>query len=313
MGQNIHPTAIVDTAQTGKNISIGPYSIIGSDVILGDNCVIKNNVTIDGTTIISDDVYIGSYCNIGTAAHFKNKNKEITRITGKIVIDKGNHFENNVSVKGNTTLGEKNFIGAYTTLGFPAQDKGNSEKPVYLEIGDNNDIREYVSINCGSYGGSGITTIGNDNMIMSYAHFAHDNILGNNCTIANCSTMAGHVEIGDNVITGGFAGVHQFCKIGDFAMLGGMTGVAQDVAPYLLVSGARGTVFGINAIGLKRNGFSQEEIKDANQIYNIFFKQGLTTKKAIDKLKAEIPMNRVLIPFLDFLENSNRGILRSAI
>ncbi len=310
---DIHDTAIVDkNASIGKNVKIGAYSIIGSEVVLGDNCIIENNVNLKGKTEISDNVFVGAYSNIGSDGHFMGKDNEIVKLKSDVIINRNNHLENGVTIKGNVIIDENNYLGSYTTLGHPAQDKGNSEKKVYLKIGKNNDIREYVSLNTGSTGGIGKTTIGDNNMLMSYAHVGHDCIIGNNCIIANSTTLAGHVEMGSFVVTGGFAGIHQFCKVGDFAMIGGMTGIAQDVAPYLLVTGARGKVYGINVIGLSRNGFSEDDIKVVKDIYKIFFIDMIPTNKAILKLKEDIPEGPVLDRFIKFVGNSNRGILKTS-
>lgn len=307
----IHETSLIDKdAVIGSNVKIGAFSIIGPDVVIEDNCIIENNVTIKGNTKISENVFIGSYCNIGCDGYFMSNDKKITKLASNVTIHPNNHFGNNVSVKGNTEIKSNNFIGAYTTLGFPAQDRGNSEKPVFLKIGENNDFREYVSINCGSHGGSGTTVIGDNNMLMCYAHVGHDCSIANNCTIANSTTLAGHVEIGSYVVTGGFAGIHQFCKVGDFSMIGGMSGVVQDVPPYLLVTGARAKVYGINTIGLTRNGFTQDDMKIVNKIFQIFFKDMIPTKKAIEKMKLEIEAGPVLDRFVKFIGRSNRGILK---
>ena len=307
----IHETSLINKDATiGENVKIGAYSIIGPDVVIKDNCIIENNVNIEGKTEISENVFIGSYCNIGSDGYFMSSDKVITKLDSNVTIHGNNHLGNNVTVKGNTEIKRNNYIGAYTTLGFPAQDRGNSEKPVFLKIGENNDFREYVSINCGSNGGSGTTVIGDNNMLMCYAHVGHDCTIANNCTIANSTTLAGHVDIGSFVVTGGFAGIHQFCKVGDFSMIGGMSGVVQDVPPYLLVTGARAKVYGINTIGLTRNGFSKDDMSVVNNIFQIFFKDMIPTKIAIEKMKSEISDGPVLKRFITFVERSNRGILK---
>lgn len=308
---DIHETAVVDkSAKLGKNVTIGPFSVIGPDVSIGDNCTVENNVTINGNVKIESETYIGPNCNIGGKTSFMSSAKEIIRYDSDIVINKGNHFDSSITIKGRVEIDENNFIGAFTTLGLPAQDRGNSEKPVFLRIGKNNDIREYVSVNCGSHGGTGTTSIGDNNMLMAYVHMGHDCTMGNNCTIANGASFAGHVEIGSFIVTGGFAGVHQFCKIGDFAMVGGMSGIAQDVPPYVMVSGARAKVIGINSIGLSRNGFSDEDLKTVKSIFKIFFRDMLPTKKALEKMKEEIENCTILNRFVNFVERSDRGILK---
>jgi len=311
MDKNIHPSSVInDSAKIGKNVKIGPFTIIGPDVAIGDDSRIENNVTIHGKTRIGNDVCIESYSSIGIVSHVLTPQAGIFEIHGTIIIGNGNRIGNNVSIKGNTTIGEDNLIGAYTTLGFPAQDKGNSEKPVFLTIGDRNDMREYVSITCGSTGGSGTTKIGDDNMIMGFVHAGHDSAIGNHCVLANLTTLAGHVEIGSYVVTGGMSGIHQYCKVGDYAMIGAMSGASQDIAPYLMATGARASIIGVNTIGLKRNGFSQDEINQVHQIYDIFFNQNLPTNIATKKAKEDIADNLILRRFLKFIKSSSRGLLK---
>ena len=227
-----------------------------------------------------------------------------------VEVGEGTIIENNVNIKGMTTIGTKNKIGAFSTIGFPAQDKSHVNEPTKVIIGDRNDIREYVTVHLGTLGGKGVTEIGNDNQIMVHSHFAHDSSLGDNCMLANATSLAGHVELGSYIVTGGFAVFHQFCKVGDYCMIGGLSAVVQDVLPFLTVSGARAKVHGLNKVGLKRNHFSAEEIKQVGTIYKMVFRKGLLLKEAIEAIQTEIPDGRIKSYFLEFIEKSNRGILR---
>lgn len=257
-GNRIHPTAIVDPkAEIAEGASIGPYTVIGSEVVVGEGSVIENHVTI----------------------------------------------------AGKSTIGRDNSIGPYVSIGLSAQDKAHRNEPTRVEIGDGNEIREYVSIQRGTLGGTGITKIGSFNQIMVYAHFAHDTRIGDHCMLANATTLGGHVQIGSYVVTGGLAAMHQFCRVGDYAMVGGLSGVYQDVPPYLTCTGPRAKVYGINHLGLKRAAFSPEEIAHIQKIYDIYFCRGLISKKAIETLEKEIDCEKVTAPFVDFVRQSNRGIL----
>ncbi len=315
MGSDIHPSTIIhEKAVIGKNTSIGPYTVVGPDVKIGDNCIIGNNITIDGDCRIGENVNIGPYTTLGLPSYFMDESKGPIKISGKINIGDGNLFGNNLSIKGNTTIGALNIIGSHSTIGYLGQDKKDtSDEPTFLVIGEKNEIREYVSIHCGSTEGAGTTLVGDHNMIMDYVHLAHDTIMKNYCIIANNTTLAGHVELGSYVKTGGYSGIHQFCRIGDHVMIGGLTGIPQDVAPFLLVAGARASVYGINVIGLKRNGFSSEDIQKIQQMYAIFFEMGIPPLIARKKIKEEVADGPIVQKFLNFLESSKRGILRKDV
>ena len=176
-------------------------------------------------------------------------------------------------------------------------------------IGNNNEIREYVSINRGTTNGTGVTKIGSNNQIMISVHFAHDSSLGDHCILANNTTLGGHVQIGSHVVTGGLSGMHQYCRIGDFAMVGSMSAIYQDVPPYVLCSGPRATAFGINVVGLERNGFSSEEIGWVQKMYDLYFSKNMIPPKSRDVIQVKIPESKTRKNFLDFLEDTKRGII----
>ncbi|MGK5093392.1 acyl-ACP--UDP-N-acetylglucosamine O-acyltransferase [Deltaproteobacteria bacterium TL4] len=315
MTSQIHPTAIVsESAVIGKHVSIGPYALIGPDVTLGDGCQIDRGVIVQGHVTLGEAVKIGPYSALGLPSHIVNDQEgDAHELEGEIHIGKGNHLENHITIKGKTTIGEGNLIGAYCTIGFPAQDSSHTKAITYVEIGNHNQLREYVSIQCGSIKGGGVTRIGNDNILLVYSHIGHDAQVGDHCAFSNSTNLAGHVEIGSHVVTGGFACFHQFCKVGDYSMIGGMSGVYQDAAPYMLCTGHRATVYGINLVGLKRNGFNSEEIQMVQQIYNIFFTQSLPPVVAKRMLIEKIPDGPILKRFIDFLENSGRGLMPKEI
>lgn len=255
--------------------------------------LLHSTAIIDQKAKIGINVAIGPYTIIGS----------------EVTVGDNTVIENHVTVKGQTTIGKDNSIGAYTSIGLSAQDKAHRNEPTKVIIGDGNEIREYVSIHRGTLGGTGVTKLGNNNQIMINSHFAHDTDVGNHCMIANSTTLGGHVKMGSYVVTGGASGFHQFCRIGDYAMLGGYSAAYQDIAPYTLCVGHRAQLKGLNIIGLKKNGFSKEEINEISRIFTIFFDKGLVPKQAIALLKKEIPSNPICDRFIDFVISTSRGII----
>ncbi|MCP4755241.1 MAG: acyl-ACP--UDP-N-acetylglucosamine O-acyltransferase [Proteobacteria bacterium] len=258
--------------------------------------LIHPTALVDPKANIGRNVSIGPYTIIG---------KEVT-------IGDDTAVENHVTIKGKTTIGESNTVGPYTSIGLGAQDKAHRNEPTQVVIGDHNEIREYVSIHRGTLGGTGVTRIGNHNQIMGNTHFAHDISVADHCMIANSTTLAGHVQMGSYVVTGGVSAFHQFCRIGDYSMLGGYSVAYQDIVPYVTCTGYRAQVLGMNTVGLKRNGFSSEEINQVQKIYKVFFCQGLVPKKALEILEEEIPKGAILARFVDFIEQTTRGIITKA-
>ncbi|MBU2646465.1 acyl-ACP--UDP-N-acetylglucosamine O-acyltransferase [bacterium] len=257
---------------------IHPTALVDAAATLGEN------VTIGPYTIIGPEVTIGSHTSI----------------------------ENHVTIKGKTRIGEHNSIGPYTSIGLSAQDKAHRDEPTAVEIGNHNEIREYVSIHRGTFGGTGITKIGSFNQLMVNTHFAHDVSVGDHCMVTNSTTLAGHVQMGSYVVTGGMSGFHQFCRIGDYAMLGGYSVAYQDIAPYMLCTGHRAQILGLNKVGLERNGFSSDEIHQIHEIYSIFFCQGLVPQKALEQLKLKIVPGPILDRFVSFISQTSRGIVSKA-
>jgi UDP-N-acetylglucosamine acyltransferase len=229
-------------------------------------------------------------------------------------IDSGTTIASHVVIDGHTTIGVDNVFASFSAVGGVPQDKKYAGEPTQLEIGARNTIREFCTLNLGTLQDGGITRIGNDNWIMAYVHVAHDCQVGNNTIFANNATLAGHVEIGDWVILGGFSAIHQFCKIGAHVMLGMNTSLSQDVPPFLLLSGSPAVPHGINVEGLKRRGFTREQIADLRSAYKIIYKSGLTLEEAKTQLcdfSATKPESfSHLSLFSTFLAESTRGIVR---
>jgi len=227
-----------------------------------------------------------------------------------VEIGEGTTVGPHVLIEGTTRIGAHNRIFAFNALGGTPQDKKYAGEATRLEIGDRNTIREYCTFNCGTVQDAGVTRIGNDNWIMAYVHIAHDCQVGDHTILANAASLAGHVHVGDYAVLGGFTGVHQFVMIGAHAMTGGATLLLQDLPPYVMAAGNDAKPFGINAEGLKRRGFGEEQISEIRRAYKTLYRSGLgldEAKLAIASQAGKVPELRVLV---DFLARSRRGIVR---
>jgi UDP-N-acetylglucosamine acyltransferase len=256
---SIHPTAILNaTAELGENVSIGPYSVIEGDVIIGSGTEVGAHVYIDRFTRIGRNCHIYPFASIGTAP----------------------------------------------------QDKKFKGEKTQVVIGDENVIREYVTINRGTSGGGGVTTLGDQNLLMAYVHVAHDCHLGNGIIMANLATLAGHVILEDYAILNGLVAIQQFVRIGAYAYIGGKSGVLKDIPPYVIASGDRAKLFGLNIVGLKRHDFSDEVIMALKKAYQIIIRSHLTLQEALLRVEKEVPALPEVVRFLDFIRNSQQGIPR---
>ncbi|WP_371322709.1 acyl-ACP--UDP-N-acetylglucosamine O-acyltransferase [Dechloromonas sp. ZY10] len=213
-------------------------------------------------------------------------------------------------IKGHTRIGRDNRIFQFCSLGEVPQDKKYAGEPTRLEIGDRNTIREFCTFNLGTVQDQGVTRIGDDNWVMAYVHIAHDCVVGNKCTFANNSQLAGHVTIEDWAILGGFTGVHQFCRIGAHVMTAVGTVILQDVPPYLMAAGNTAQPYGINVEGLKRRGFHADSLLALKRAYRTLYKSGLMLEEAKVKLAEDAKSQPDVQRFVDFLEVSKRGIIR---
>lgn len=243
---------------------------------------------------IANDVEIGAYSVIG--AH--------------VEIDAGTKIGPHAVIKGHTRIGKNNRIYQFVSLGEIPQDKKYAGEPTRLEIGDNNEIREFCTFNIGTVQDVGITRIGSHNWIMAYVHVAHDCQIGNNTIFANNAQLAGHVAVQDFAILGGFTVVHQFCRIGAHSLTAMGTILLQDLPPYVTASGNPATPHGINAEGLKRRGFSQDAILEIRRAYKSIYKSGLSLQEARQAIAEKAQSCAELAPFLEFVGTSNRGIIR---
>jgi len=227
-----------------------------------------------------------------------------------VEIGEGTTIGPHAVIEGRTRIGAQNRIFAFSALGGTPQDKKYAGEPTALEIGDRNIIREYCTFNCGTAQDAGTTRIGSDNWIMAYVHVAHDCQVGNHTILANAVMIAGHVRIGDHVILGGLTGVHQFVMIGAHSMTAGATLLLQDLPPYVMAAGNDCKPFGINAEGLKRRGFSEEQIAEIRRAYRTLYRSGLGLEEARAAIAEQAETAPELRILADFLGRSRRGIVR---
>jgi UDP-N-acetylglucosamine acyltransferase len=227
-----------------------------------------------------------------------------------VTIGEGCWIGSHAVIKGPATLGRDNKVFQFASIGDAPQDRKYAGEPTKLVVGDRNVFREFCSINRGTASGRGETTIANDCLFMAYSHVAHDCIVGSHCVMANCTALAGHVELGDWVILSGYAGIHQFCKVGAHAFLANNAAVTRDVPPYLLVAGSPAEPKGVNSEGLKRRGFDAGQIANIKNAYRLFYRSGLKLAEATEQLRALVPAQPELAPFVDFLAASERSLIR---
>jgi len=227
-----------------------------------------------------------------------------------VEIGEGTVIGPHVVVEGRTRIGAQNRIFAFSSIGGPPQDKKYGGEATSLEIGDRNTIREFCTLNCGTAQDAGVTRIGSDNWIMAYVHIAHDCQVGDHTIFANVATLAGHVRVGDYAILGGFTGAHQFVSIGAHSMTGVATVLLQDLPPYVTAAGNTAKPFGINSEGLKRRGFDAKTMAAIKKAYKTLYRSGLTLKEARKKIAAQAATQPELQVLVEFLDHSQRGIIR---
>ena len=256
--------------------------------------MIDPRAAVDPKAELASDVEVGAFAVIGP----------------DVVIGPGSRIGPHAVVTGPTRMGRENVVFQFASIGAAPQDKKYAGEPTRLEIGDRNMFRECCTINRGTTKDRGVTTIGNDNWFMAYTHVAHDCIVGNNCILSNFATLGGHVELGDWVIMAGFSGIHQFCKIGPHAFLANNAAVTRDVPPYVLVTGQPAEPHSVNSEGLKRRGFTEQQIRNIRNAYRILYRDGLKLAEALEKLKALVPEQPELGIFVDFIGTSERSLVR---
>jgi len=252
---------------------------------------IHKTAIIEDGAVIADDVTIGAYSIIGP----------------KVTIGSGTTIASHCVIEGKTTIGKNNTIFSHAALGTIPQDLKFAGEDVELIIGDNNKIREFTLFNPGTKGGGAVTKIGNGNLFMGYTHVAHDCIIGDNCIFANVATLAGHVEVEDNVVVGGLSAIHQFCKLGTQSMIGGGSIVVQDIPPFCNTEGNRATIRGLNLTGLRRRLDNRADIDEIKKAYRKLFESGNPLNDSAKEL-IENSTNEYVIKLAQFIANTKRGI-----
>ena len=256
--------------------------------------MIHPQAIIDPSARLGKDVHVGAFSIIGA----------------NVEIGDGTWIGPHVVINGPTRIGRDNRIFQFASIGEGPQDLKYAGEPTRLEIGDRNTIRECVTMSRGTVGGGGVTRVGSDSLFMAYVHIAHDCRVGDRVVFANNATLAGHVEIGEQAILGGFVGIHQFCKVGAHVMLGVGTVSLKDIPPYLMVYGNPAAPYGLNVRGLKRRGFNAAAIDALKEAYRVVYRSGMTVEAALKELAPLVRQYPEVAAFTDFVQRAERGIIR---
>ncbi|MBV8658615.1 MAG: acyl-ACP--UDP-N-acetylglucosamine O-acyltransferase [Burkholderiales bacterium] len=243
---------------------------------------------------LADDVEVGPFCVIGE----------------HVVVGAGTRFGPHCVVDGHTTIGTNNVFHGSSHIGCAPQDKKYAGEPTRLIIGNDNTVFQFVTMSTGTSQDEGLTSMGDDNWIMAYVHLAHDCRLGSHIILANNATLAGHVYLGDWVFLGGFTTVHQYCKIGPHAMTAFTAAVTQDVPPFVTAAGNRAAPAGINSEGLRRRGFTSDQITEIKRAYKTLYREGLSYEDAVAKITERAAACPELQPFAEFFPTATRGLIR---
>lgn len=243
---------------------------------------------------LADDIIVGPY----------------SIITDAVIIGPQTKIGASCVIEGNTSIGSGCEIFTGAVIGSRPQDLKYKGEKVFLELGNENIIREYCTFNPGTEEG-GKTIIGNNNLFMAYSHIAHDCVVGNNCVLANNATLAGHVTIEDKAVVGGLVAIHQFVRIGALSIIGGCSKVVQDIPPYSTCDGHPAYVYGLNLVGLRRQGVLKEAIAQLDRAFKILFNSGLSMKHSLQKVEEEIAQTQEVSYLINFIKGSQRGVTHS--
>lgn len=249
---------------------VDPKAEVDTDVEIGPYSVIRDHVSVGSGTVIGSHVMVDRYVSIGPECH----------------------------------------LFQYASVGTPPQAVKFKGEKTFVKIGRGTVVREFTTINRGTDFGTGVTEIGEENLLMAYSHVAHDCQTGRKVILANNATLAGHITIGDYVTVGGLVAIHQFVRIGEYAYVGGKSGVPKDIPPYVIATGDRARLYGLNRVGLKRHGFPETTVNELKKVYRIFFRIGITLNEAIERALAEVDHLPEVINFINFIKSSQRGITR---
>lgn len=257
-------------------------------------------MSIHATAIVAEGAVVPASCTIGP----------FCTIGQHVVLGEDCELVSHVVLDGHTTLGARNKVFSFACLGVAPQDLKYAGEPTRLVIGDDNSIREYVTISRGTGGGGGTTHIGSGCLIMAYTHVGHDSHIGNGCILANAATLAGHVTVEDYAVVGALCPVHQFCRIGRYAYIGGGTTITQDVLPFSLTSAKRDVhAYGLNKVGLERRGFTREQLRALQHAYRVLTSSKKNTRAALEHLRKEEQTEHVAY-LIEFVEAAERGVIK---
>ncbi len=230
-------------------------------------------------------------------------------VGANVVLGSNCWLQNHVTLVGPMTAGARNRFYAYCSIGQQTQDLKYQGEPTYLEIGDDNTFREFVTVNR-STTAEGKTRIGHRGNFLAYSHVGHDCQVGDAVIFSNNGTLAGHVQVGDHAIMGGLTAVHQFCRLGRFAITGGCSKIVQDVPPFMIADGNPAKVRGINIVGLERNGFGADTIKTIKEAFRLIYRSKFNTRQAVEAIQQELPASPEISQIVEFIRSSERGIIR---
>lgn len=258
-----------------------------SDVQIHSTAIVDSKAEVGAGTIV------GPYCVI----------------SAKVVLGENCWLQHHVTLEGPMLAGAKNKFYAYGSIGQQTQDLKYAGEPTYLEIGDENTFREFVTVNR-STKSDGKTRVGSRGNFLAYSHIGHDCLVGDEVVFSNNGTLAGHVQVGDNAVMGGLTAVHQFCRIGRFAITGGCSKIVQDVPPFMIADGNPAEIRGVNLIGLERKNFPADRVKPIKEAFRLIYRSKYNTGQALEAIRKELPQTEEIREIVEFIERTERGIIR---
>jgi UDP-N-acetylglucosamine acyltransferase len=254
---------------------------------------IHPSAIVDGRAEIGAGTIVGPYCVIGA----------------EVALGQDCWLQHHVTLSGPTRAGARNKFYAYCSIGQQTQDLKYQGEPTYLDIGDENTFREFVTINR-STTSDGKTRVGRRGNFLAYSHIGHDCTVGDEVVFSNNGTLAGHVQVGNHAVIGGLTAVHQFCRIGRFAIMGGCSKIVQDVPPFMIADGNPAEIRGVNLVGLERQGFTPESVKWIKEAFRLIYRSKYNTRQAMEAIRKELPQNEEITQIIEFIGQSERGIIR---
>ncbi|HEV3148208.1 MAG TPA: acyl-ACP--UDP-N-acetylglucosamine O-acyltransferase [Chthoniobacterales bacterium] len=254
---------------------------------------IHPSAIVDGRAEIGAGTIVGPYCVIGA----------------EVALGQDCWLQHHATLSGPMRAGSRNKFYAYCSIGQQTQDLKYQGEPTYLDIGDENTFREFVTINR-STTSEGKTRVGSRGNFLAYSHIGHDCTVGDEVVFSNNATLAGHVHVGNHAVMGGLTAVHQFCRIGRFAIMGGCSKIVQDVPPFMIADGNPAEIRGVNLVGLERQGFTPESVKWIKEAFRLIYRSKYNTRQAMEAIRKELPQNEEITQIIEFIGQSERGIIR---